>query len=81
MLGWLIGSDIGRLLAGAVAALVAFAGVFLSGRSSGKKAEQNKALKKRVDDMEKAKEVRDEVDALGDGDMRDRLDGWMRDND
>lgn len=79
MLAWLIGSRLGRAIGGVLAAVAAVAGVFLAGRSAGAKKAENDALKQRVDDMQDAKEVRDEVDAMGDDDVRDGLAKWLRD--
>lgn len=81
IIAWLIGSRLGRLLSGALGLLAAVGGVFLAGRSAGAKKAKNKALKKRVDDLEKAKEVRDEVDAMDADDVRDGLAKWVRDDD
>lgn len=63
-------------LIGAVAGLVAFAGLWMAGRRSGDVRAENKGLRAEV----KAHEVRNEIDnrIASERDARDRLrDGWQ----
>jgi hypothetical protein len=61
-------------LAGAV---LAFMGVYLTGRQAG----QTREVRRRVDVMQEAKEVEDEVNDMGADAHRDSLARWMRDDD
>jgi outer membrane murein-binding lipoprotein Lpp len=76
--GWILG---------ALAVLAAVAGVYLRGRSSGKKVEQSKATKRelaaeraRAQTIQEASDAQVEVSRLPDDAVRERLrDKWQRD--
>jgi len=57
-------------------ALLAFAGVYFYGRQAG----QTEHIRRRVDVMREANEVRDEVNDMGSDAHRDDLARWMRDD-
>lgn len=60
----------------AVFAVLAFCGVYLY--NAGKKSEQNKQVRRRVDAMKTAKETRDEI--MDDPYFYDRARKWLRDD-
>lgn len=63
------------------AAIVAVSVAFLRGMARGKSIATTGALKRRIGDAQKAKDVRDEINDMGRDDRRRDLDKWMRDND
>ena len=62
----------------ALGGMAAFAVAWLSGRSAGARGAKTEAAKQRADDLQKAKEVRDEVDGISNNDVSDRLRKWQR---
>lgn len=66
-------------LTAAGAAVLAFVGVYLAGRREGKQAAETKHTRRRVEAMQEANEVRDEVNDMGADERRDALAKWMRD--
>jgi predicted methyltransferase MtxX (methanogen marker protein 4) len=61
------------------AAVLVLLGIYQKGRSDAAHKRDVKDLKVKVETMETAKEVRDEVDAKSDSAVRDALrDKWMR---
>lgn len=72
---------------GALAVLATVAGVYLRGRSAGKKVEQARELKEdlaaeraRAETMKEVHDVQTEVARLPDDAVRERLRKWTRDN-
>lgn len=77
-----IGFLLDAIPSGVWVALGAFfaAGVsWLAGRRSGSQAARTKAVEKRLDEMQRAKDVRDEVDSISSDDVSKRLHRWHRD--
>jgi hypothetical protein len=66
-------------LAGVAAFVVTVFGVYLKGRSAGRQDVENEHVRRRVDAMKKAKDIRDEVDS--DPYFVDRAKQWVRTND
>jgi uncharacterized membrane-anchored protein YhcB (DUF1043 family) len=71
---------------GALAVLAAVAGVYLKGRSTGKRVEQNKATAReleqeraRAETIQEVSNVQTEVARLPDDAVRERLSKWTRD--
>ena len=62
----------------ALAAIFAAGVSWLAGRRSGNVAARNKAVQKRLDEMQKAKDTRDEVDSISGDDVSGRLHKWNR---
>ena len=75
----IIPSWIRRALAWALAGMAAFSAVWIAGRRDGAQAAKNKAEARRTDDLQMAKEARDEVDSSSDADVSKRLHPWGRD--
>jgi len=63
-------------LAGVAAFVVTVFGVYLKGRSAGRQDVENEQVRRRVDAMKKAKDIRDEVDS--DPDLVRRAEQWTR---
>jgi len=59
--------------------LAALLGVYVTGRKSGADKARAKAEKQRADNLQTAKEARDEVDRTSDDDVSKRLQRWQRD--
>ena len=75
----LITGDLLPYIIAALTALVGIGGAYFKGRSDAKAKAAVKDLKAKVETMETAKEVRDDVAAKSDGAVRDALrDKWMR---
>lgn len=68
-------------LAGAAAFVVTVLGIYLKGRASGVRAEQDKHTRRRLDAMKTAKEVEDEVEILDDHGLSRRASDWVRTKD
>lgn len=66
-------------LAGAAAFVVTVFGIYLKGRSAGRQDVENEHVRRRVDAMKTAKDIRDEVDS--DSDLVRRSSEWLRTND
>jgi len=66
---------------GALAAIGVFLGAWLAGRRGGAVAAKTKAAEKAADDLQKAKDARDEVDSKSNGAVHDALGRWMRGKD
>lgn len=66
-------------LAGVAAFVVTVFGVYLKGRSAGRQDVENEHVRRRIDAMKKAKDIRDEVDS--DPHFVDRAEQWMRSDD
>lgn len=71
---------------GALAVIAAVAGVYLRGRSAGKKVEQQKATERtleqdraKAETIQEVHDVQTEVARLPDADVRQRLQKWTRD--
>jgi hypothetical protein len=54
---------------------------YLRGKSEGRKQEEIQHVRRRVEAMREANEVRDDVQSRSDSDVRDDLSRWVRDND
>ena len=65
----------------ALAGMVAIAIAWLTGRRDGRGDAKAKAAEKRADDLQKAKDVRDDVDSKSGDAVRDDLSKWMRPGD
>lgn len=63
------------------AALVAVVTVYFRGKADGRHDLEGEIKDKRIDDMLTAKEVEDEVEALGDDMLLDRANKWVRKRD
>jgi len=63
-------------LAGAAAFVVTVFGVYLKGKSAGRQDVENEHVRRRIDAMKKAKDIRDEVDS--DPDLVRRAEQWTR---
>jgi hypothetical protein len=63
----------------ALTGAAAIVGIWLNGQRRGRLAEKEKASKKKLDDMTKAKAVRDDVDQKSEADVHNALGKWMRD--
>ena len=63
------------------AALVAVVTVYFRGKAAGRHDLEGEIKDKRIDDMLTAKEVEDEVEALGDAMLLDRANKWGRTRD
>lgn len=64
------------------AALAGAAGILLAlwrARRAGREDERARQDRARIEAMKTAKEAREDVDAMDDGSVRDRLAGWVRD--
>ena len=73
----LIGSLLPYIIA-AVAALAAFAGAYLKGKSAGKQGEQAKQLRGRQEARDTADEVDNDVGAMPPDAAREALKRWAR---
>jgi hypothetical protein len=62
----------------ALAGIVALAAAWLTGRRNGTQAAKTKAAIKSADDLQKAKDTRDEIDSISGDDVSKRLRGWYR---
>jgi hypothetical protein len=62
----------------ALAGMLGIAAAWLTGRRSGSVAAKTKAAIKAVDDLQKAKDARDEVDSISGDDVSKRLREWNR---
>jgi len=62
----------------ALVGMVAIAAAWLGGRRSGSVAARNKAAIKAADDLQTAKDARDEVDSISGDDVSERLREWNR---
>ena len=62
----------------ALAGIVAVAAAWLGGRRNGTQAAKTKAAIKSADDLQKAKDARDEVDSISGDDVSKRLREWYR---
>jgi len=71
----LFGSLLPYIIA-AVAALAAFVGAYLKGKSAGKQSEQAKQNRARLDAIKDRKELDNEIDGLGPADLDARFDRW-----
>ena len=78
----MIGALLGEFLPYIIPALIgigALIGVYAGGRKAGADKTKRKAADKRADDLQTAKEKRDEVDNLSDDDVAGELHKWTRD--
>ena len=75
---WLIPAWLKRAVAGLVAGVVLLCGAWVMGRRDGTQTSKAKAAAKAADDLATAKDKRDEVDALSDDDVSERLRKWHR---
>ena len=78
----MIGAIFGDMIPYIIAALIGIGsliGVYAKGRQAGKSKTKQKAAEKRADDLQTAKETRDEVDGKSDSDVHDALGEWVRD--
>ena len=62
----------------ALAGMVALAAAWLTGRRNGAQAAKTKAAIKSADDLQKAKDTRDEIDSISGDDVSKRLHKWNR---
>lgn len=63
---------------GAAAFVLGLFGIYLSGRRAGADAVKAALNEARFDDLEKAKHVQDQINALGDDALRQRASRWVR---
>jgi hypothetical protein len=78
----MIGALLGDFLPYIISALIgigALIGVYAGGRKAGADKTKRKAADKRADDLQTAKEKRDEVDGLNDDAVAGELHKWFRD--
>jgi len=75
----MIFNQIKMYLLGVVAFVVTVFGIYLKGKSAGRKDAENGHTRRRVDAMKQAKDVRDEVES--DPDLVRRASEWVRTND
>jgi len=75
----MIFNQIKMYLLGVVAFVVTVFGIYLKGKSAGRQGAENKHMRRRVDAMKQAKDVRDEVES--DPDLVRRASEWLRTND
>lgn len=81
MIGWLLGTRIGRAASAILTAMgVIFAAWFL-GKREGRKGAKTDALMNSLKVSKKAREKQDEINKASPDDVMRRLDGWMRDDD
>jgi hypothetical protein len=78
MIWALIPAWLKRAVAWALAGLVAIGGAWAIGRRDGATAAKTKAAEKAADDLQTAKDVRDEVDSISGDDVSKRLHEWNR---
>ena len=79
---WLLTSlrtKLGRTLAGVGAVLAALGLAYLKGRSQARTDAENEQVRRRIDAMKTAKDVRDDVE--GDSDLANRARDWVRSDD
>lgn len=81
MIRWLLSTRVGRWLFIAFSMVSVVALAYLRGKSEGRKQEEIQHVRRRVEAMREANEVRDDVESRSDSDVRDDLSRWMRDND
>ena len=62
----------------ALAGMVAVAAAWLTGRRNGAQRTKTKAAIKAADDLQKAKDTRDELDSISGDDVSKRLSKWNR---
>jgi len=62
----------------ALVGMVALAAAWLTGRRNGTQAAKTKAAIKSADDLQKAKDTRDEIYSISGDDVSKRLRGWYR---
>ena len=62
----------------ALAGMVAVAVAWLTGRRNGTQAAKTKAAIKSADDLQTAKDTRNEIDSISGDDVSKRLRGWYR---
>jgi hypothetical protein len=65
--------------AAAGAFILGLLGIYWCGRSAGVEAEHDRQVRRRIEAMQTAKDVRDDVE--GDNDLAARAQRWVRDND
>ena len=65
--------------AAAGAFILGLLGIYWRGRSAGVEAELDRQVRRRIEAMQTAKDVRDDVE--GDNDLAARAQRWVRDND
>ena len=75
---WLY-TKLGRALAGVGAILAALGLAYLKGRSQARTDAENEQVRRRIDAMKTAKDVRDDVE--GDSDLANRARDWVRSDD
>ena len=75
---WLY-TKLGRALAGVGAVLAALGLAYLKGRSQARTDAENEQVRRRIDAMKTAKDVRDDVE--GDSDLANRARDWVRSDD
>ena len=78
----MLSAILGDFLPYIISALIgigALIGVYAGGRKAGADKSKRKAADKRADDLQTAKEKRDEVDNLSDDDVAGELHKWTRD--
>lgn len=78
-MGWFWSTRIGRVLAAAGAFALLVAAAWFKGRRDGAQAAENRHVRRRVEAMQEAMEVRDDVQSRSDDAVRDDLSRWMRD--
>lgn len=64
----------------AVAVFVAVGIAFLRGRSAGIKHMEAEQIKRRIESMQKRKEIDDDVSEMGSNDIDREYDRWLRDD-
>jgi len=75
---WLVPAWLKRAVAGLVAGVVLLWGAWVMGKRDGTQAGKAKAAHRAADDLATAKGVQDDVQNLGDDDVRKSLARWMR---
>ena len=76
---WLLGTRVGRAIAGAVALLLAIVTFGAWQRREGAEKEKNKGLRNRLKTGDTARKVQDGVNQIDDPDLPDHLAKWLRD--
>lgn len=64
--------------AAALAFMVGLIGIYLQGRRAGVDAVTAKTQKRRIDDIQAAREVENEIEALDNDELRRRASVWVR---
>ena len=79
MIRWFLMTRLGRWVSIAATVMVTLFVAFTRGMRRGRQAAEQEQVRRRVEAMREANEVRDDVQSRSDADVRDDLSRWMRD--